>query len=117
MQRLPSLLTHTCMLVRIKENSLVAKLAAAKLKADQVAIVFGSTIHLHNTSQAEFLKDKEWLCHELKHVEQYRQHGFAGFLIRYLIDWIRNGYYNNRFEKEARENESDISLIERVKII
>lgn len=117
MQLLLALLSHICMLVRIKENSWLAKLAAAKLKADQTAIVFGSTIHLYNTSRAEFLKDKGWLCHELKHVEQYRQHGFAGFLIKYLIEWIRNGYYNNRFEKEARENESDLALLERVKII
>ena len=110
MQLLSSLLIHTYMLVRIKENSWLAKLAAAKLKADQVAIVFGNTIYLHNTSRAELLNDKEWLCHELKHAEQYRQHGFAGFLIRYLIEWIRNGYYNNRFEKEARENEKKSGL-------
>jgi hypothetical protein len=105
------------MKVRIKENSLVAKIAAVKMRADKVAIVFGSTIHLHNTKRNEFLEDKEWVCHELKHVEQYRQHGFAGFLIKYLIDWMKNGYYNNRFEKEARENESDKTLLEKVSII
>lgn len=101
---------HSCMKVFIRENSWLAKLAAAKLNADQAAIVFGSTIHLHNTSRAEFLSDKEWLCHELKHVEQYQQHGFAAFLVQYLFEWMKNGYYNNRFEKEARENEKKIDM-------
>ena len=105
------------MKVRIKENSAVARLAAAKLKAVKVAIVFGNTIHLHNTTREEFLHDKEWVCHELKHVLQYRQHGFAGFLYKYMASWIRNGYYNNRFEKEARAAEHDGELINGVQFI
>ncbi len=100
------------MQVRIKENSLVAKIAAVKMKADKVAIVFGSTIHLHNTSRNEFLSNKEWVCHELRHVEQYKQNGFVGFISQYLFDWMKNGYYNNKFEIEARENEKSDSLIE-----
>jgi hypothetical protein len=32
------------------------------------------------------------LAHELKHVEQYRQRGHAGFLLRYFIDKARNGF-------------------------
>lgn len=99
------------MKVIIRENSWLAKLAAIKLKANQAAIVFGNTIHLHNTSRAEFLSNKEWLAHELKHVEQYQQHGFAGFLFKYLLEWVRKGYYNNRFEKEARENEKNVSSL------
>ncbi len=73
------------MKVRIKENSWVAKMAAAKMKADKVAIVVGKTIHLHNTSKQEFLSDRYWVCHELKHVEQYRQNGFVGFITKYLF--------------------------------
>lgn len=105
------------MKVRVKENSWVAKLAAAKMKADKVAIVFGSTIHLHNTSHEEFLNDTDWVCHELKHVEQYRQNGFTGFLVKYLFYWMKNGYYNNRFEVEARASEKNISLIENAQFI
>ena len=71
------------MKVRIKENSWVAKMAAAKMKTDKVAIVFGSTIHLHNTSRSEFLHDNDWVCHELKHVQQYQQNGFTSFLIQW----------------------------------
>lgn len=102
------------MKVRIKENSWIAKVAAAKMKADKLAIVFGNTIHLYNTSSTEFLQDRRWVCHELKHVEQYMKNGFAGFLFKYLTDWARNGYYNNKFEKEARASETDESLLQDV---
>ena len=102
------------MKVRIKENSWVAKIAAAKLKADKVAIVFGSTIHLHKSTREEFLNDPGWVCHELKHVEQYKQNGFIGFIAKYFFDWIRNGYYNNKFEVEARENEGNPDLMKKV---
>lgn len=109
--------SHTCMKVRIKENSWMAKIAAAKMEASKVAIVFGSTIHLHNTSKEDFMSDKQWLCHELKHVQQYQQHGFAGFIAKYLFEWIKKGYYNNRFEVEARKSEKQISLIEEARIV
>lgn len=105
------------MQVRIKENSWVAKIAAAKMKADKVAIVFGSTIHLHNTSRHEFLCNKEWVCHELKHVEQYQQKGFVGFICQYLFDWAKNGYFNNKFEIEARESENEDRLLQKVHFI
>ncbi len=87
------------------------------MKADKAAIVFGSTIHLYNTSRSAFLSNSEWVCHELKHVEQYKQNGFAGFLAKYLFDWMKNGYYNNKFEVKARESERDDSLMKRMEII
>lgn len=105
------------MKVRIKENSWVAKLAAARMKADKVAIVFGHTVHLHNTSREEFLCDGRWVCHELKHVEQYRRNGFTGFLVKYLAEWMKKGYYNNRFEVEARESEEDEELMKGIEFI
>jgi Domain of unknown function (DUF4157) len=98
------------MQVKIKENSWLAKMAAAKMKAGKIAIVFGNTIHLHNTTAPEFLQDKEWVNHEIKHVEQYKQHGFAGFICKYLIEWVKKGYHNNRFEVEARESEANEGL-------
>ena len=102
------------MQVRIKENSWIARVAAKKMRADKVAIVFGKTIYLHNTSRSAFLQDSDWVCHELKHVEQYLQNGFAGFLIKYIMEWMKKGYYNNRFEVEARASEKDIFLLERI---
>jgi len=92
-------------------------MAAAKLKSGKVAIVFGSTIHLHKCNREEFLNDTSWVCHELKHVEQYKQNGFIGFIAKYLFDWVKNGYYNNKFEVEARKSEEDRELLEKTKFI
>jgi hypothetical protein len=85
----------------------VAKIAAWKLKASSVAIVFGSTIHLWNSSKEDFLKNERWLKHELCHIRQYKQHGYFGFIIKYLIESLKKGYYNNRFEVEARKAEEE----------
>ena len=103
-------------MVRIKENSWLAKIAAAKMKSAKVAIVFGNTIHLHNTSKEDFLKDTDWVCHELQHVAQYKQHGSVGFVFKYVFDWMKNGYYKNRFEIEARNNEKNLELLKKYKI-
>lgn len=70
-------------------------------------MVIGNTIHLHNTSAAEFLKDDRWLKHELAHIEQYKKHGVVKFLALYLWYSIKYGYYNNPFEVEAREKEKE----------
>lgn len=89
----------------IKENSWLASIAAKKLQAASVAMVLGKTIHLHNTSKDAFLQNIKWVKHELCHVEQYRQHGYVGFIAKYLWESIRKGYYNNKFEEEARAAE------------
>ncbi len=90
----------------IKENSWIAKLAAKKLGTDNVAIVIGKTIHLHNTSKQNFLQDKKWVKHELCHVRQFEQYGFVNFTARYLWESLKNGYYNNKYEAEARKAEN-----------
>ena len=90
---------------KIKENSYLARLAAWKLQSKRAAIVFGSTIHLHNISREQFLADGRLMRHELCHVKQYHEHGFLAFLFKYLVESIRHGYFNNRFEKEARAAE------------
>jgi hypothetical protein len=87
---------------RVKENSWIARMAALRLNVNKVAIVIGHTIHLHNTTQQDFLHNKKWLKHELCHVRQYQRYGIAGFIMRYLWESIRKGYRNNRFEAEAR---------------
>ena len=89
----------------IKENSWIAKLAAAKLKSKRVAIVIGKTIHLHNTSKQNFLKDERWVKHELCHVKQFHQNGYLLFILKYLWESIKHGYFNNRYEVEARKAE------------
>ena len=91
--------------IRIKENSLLALLAAKKLKAHKVAMVIGQTIYLHNTTREDFLKNERWVKHELAHVEQYKKHGVFKFLTLYTWYSMKYGYYNNPFEVEARAKE------------
>ena len=91
----------------IKENSWLAKIAAKKLHTPAVAMVIGRTIHLYNTTTSEFLKDTRWVKHELCHIRQYKQHGTIGFIVKYLWESLKKGYYNNRFEVEARAAENE----------
>jgi len=91
----------------IKENSPWAKIAAKKMKSRSVAMVLGKTIHLHNISKQDFLDDERLVKHELCHVRQYQKHGYVGFLIKYLWESYRKGYYNNKFEIEARKAEEE----------
>lgn len=89
----------------IKENSWLARVAARKLGAPRVAMVIGSTIHLHNASKDFFLSHERWVKHELAHVAQFRRYGVFRFIALYLWESMRKGYYHNRFEVEAREAE------------
>jgi hypothetical protein len=89
----------------IQENSKIAWIAAKKLGSRKIAIVFGKTIYLHNTTREEFLSNSRWVRHELVHVRQYEQYGTLRFLLLYLLESIKKGYYNNRFEVEARSSE------------
>ena len=90
---------------RIKEQSWIAGIAAWKLSSKRVAIVVGRTIHLHNTSKAEFLRNPRWVKHELCHIEQFKRYGFFRFIVMYLWESMRKGYYKNKYEVEAREAE------------
>ena len=89
----------------IKENSFFAKIAAKKLGADVLAMVLGKTIHLHGTTKAHFLADEKWVKHELCHIKQYKENGTVLFLTKYLWESIKHGYYNNKYEAEARAAE------------
>lgn len=93
--------------IRIKENSILAKIAAKILRTRNMAVVLGKTIHLHNASSEQFRSDRKWLAHELCHIRQFEKYGFWNFLLRYLFESIRNGYRNNRYEAEARNAENN----------
>ena len=95
--------------VRIKEDSLLARLAAYRLQTKRCAIVINKTIYLHNTTREEFTDNRKWLLHELKHVEQYQRYGVLRFFLLYLYETIKKGYRNNRFEVEAREAEDNMN--------
>ncbi|MEO9144141.1 MAG: DUF4157 domain-containing protein [Ginsengibacter sp.] len=89
----------------IKENSWIAKLAAKKLQSGNVAIVIGKTIHLYHVSKEDFLKDHKWVKHEMCHIHQFERNGFFTFIIKYTWESIKHGYYNNKYEVEARDAE------------
>ncbi|ANH84139.1 DUF4157 domain-containing protein [Niabella ginsenosidivorans] len=101
---------------RIKENSFLARLAAGKLKSKTVAMVIGRTVHLYGATKAEFLANKSWMRHELKHVEQYQQYGVLKFLYKYLVQTAKYGYYNCPIEKEARAAENDPFILARFQL-
>lgn len=95
------------MMLNIKENSWVAKLAAKKLKTKNVAIVIGSTIHLYNVTKLQFLQDKKWVKHEVCHLKQFQKHGYFTFILKYLWESMRHGYHQNKYEEEARRAEEE----------
>lgn len=77
-------------------------MAARQLKCKTVAAVFGRTIHLWNVSREDFLQRRPWVVHEVEHVRQFERYGHVRFAALYLLEYTRRGYYNNRFEVEAR---------------
>lgn len=49
-------------------------------------------------------KNETWMePHEDIHWKQYQSRGLFRFYIEYFRDYKKNGYFNNSFEKEARE--------------
>lgn len=102
--------------VRIRENALIAKLAARRLGTARVAIVIGKTIYLHNTSATELTSNMRWLLHELKHVAQYQQYGYITFMGLYFIEYLKKGYYANKYEVAARAAENDLTLLSHYEI-
>ncbi len=85
-------------------NSPLARIARLVLGgAPRVAMVLGQTVHLSGATREEFLADAEWVAHEEVHLRQVRDLGLARFLYEYLLESARVGYYQNKFEVEARE--------------
>ena len=86
-------------------------MAARKLRVKSVAIVIGNTIHLCNATKGELINNKCWLKHELCHIRQFKQHGYFLFTIKYLYESIKVGYYNNKYEIEARAVENEPTAV------
>ena len=91
--------------VNIREDSWIARIAAKKLKSSTAAIVIGNTIYLHNTTKTDFLLNERWVKHELCHIAQFRQYGTFNFIVMYLWESLKNGYFKNKFEEAARKAE------------
>lgn len=101
--------------VRIKENSWLAKMAARQLKTQKVAMVLGKTIHLYEASKEEFLNNKKWVRHEVAHVKQFEKLGYIRFIFFYLIETFSKGYEHNSFEVDARNKERDVNITQGIK--
>ncbi|AWM33788.1 DUF4157 domain-containing protein [Hymenobacter nivis] len=95
-------------------HSPLARIARLVLGGNaRVAMVIGGTVHLSGATRAEFLADAEWVAHERVHLRQYREQGLLPFLYRYLVESARVGYYNNKYEVEAREEARRVVLAQR----
>ncbi|MEP6948847.1 MAG: DUF4157 domain-containing protein [Ginsengibacter sp.] len=93
--------------LRIKEQSWIAKLAAKKLRSKSVAIVIGNSIHIYNVTKQEFLQNERWVKHEMCHLRQFQKHGYFNFIVKYLWESMKHGYYQNKYEEEARRAEEE----------
>ena len=92
-------------MMKVVADSLIARVACWKLGVNRVAIVIGDVVYLYGVSAASFLADSRWVKHEECHLAQFKQYGFVRFVFMYLWEWLRHGYYNNKYEVEARKAE------------
>ncbi len=97
--------------VYVKEKSFRARIALFKMGKGSVAMVMRRTIYIYGVNKEKFLENEDWLCHELQHVKQYEREGTVKFLCKYIWYWMRYGYYNMPYEKEARANEKNRALL------
>ena len=81
--------------VRVIEHSLFARLhlgAVATTRRDRIYL---------SGSAADFFADPAFLLHEYCHVlQQWQPHRLS--VPRYLIECLRRGYWNNRYEEIGR---------------
>ena len=59
-----------------------------------------NTIYLRGTAD-DFFADHELMLHEYYHVLRQWNRGRMS-LWAYLVEWVRHGYWMNRFERQAR---------------
>jgi hypothetical protein len=69
-----------------------------------IATTRPNRIYLRGTIE-EFARDPALVLHEYFHVvHQWRPRRLTRW--RYVLEWLKRGYFNNRFEVEAREFEA-----------
>jgi hypothetical protein len=86
--------------VRVVEHSLLTR-----LHGRAIATTRRRRIYLRG-SAAEFFEDPVLMLHEYCHVLLQWEPG-ALTTLRYLVEWLRRGYWNNCFEVEARAFAAD----------
>ncbi len=86
--------------VKIYEHSWFARLHGGAL-----ATTRRNRIYLRHSAE-HFFARPDFVLHEFCHVVQQWQTGQLT-VRRYLLEWFRRGYWDNRFEIEAREFADD----------
>jgi Domain of unknown function (DUF4157) len=86
--------------VRVIEHSWIAK---AHLRA--TATTRRRRIYLRGSAE-DFFENPSLMLHEYCHVFKQWEPGLLT-TARYILEWLRRGYWDNRFEIEAREFASD----------
>lgn len=81
--------------VRVIEHSLYAR-----LHPRAIATTRRRRIYLRGSAQ-DFFDDPWLMLHEYHHVLKQWESGDLT-IVRYCLEWLRHGYWHNRFEVEAR---------------
>ncbi len=89
--------------VIVKTDSFLARIACRWMKNNAVAMVMGKTIHVYGARPMDLLSNMDWLLHEIVHIRQFEENGYIRFIGLYLLEWMKHGYHNNRYEIEARD--------------
>ena len=84
-------------------NSKFAWLLGKINKALPYAITTSQYCSRYSCDKATVDSDPRWRIHEDTHKQQYADLGWFNFVYQYLLDSIKNGYTNNKFEVAARE--------------
>jgi len=83
--------------LRYRRGGLPLRVGGWALGRDTVsAIALGRTIFLASETRLR----PELLLHEFRHVEQFSER--RSFPLRYIWESLRRGYYDNRYEADAR---------------
>jgi hypothetical protein len=84
----------------VDEVEIVERSWYARLHAGARATTRRNRILLRGTAE-EFFADPELVLHEYFHVLRQWNRGRLS-IARYLAEWLRRGYWHNRFEHQAR---------------
>ncbi|UAY55198.1 DUF4157 domain-containing protein [Arachidicoccus terrestris] len=98
--------------VRIRQNALLAKIACKCIRQKDVALTVYKTIYLSHSTPGGFLANERWVAHELAHVRQFMTYGYIRFLVMYLAESLRKGYFQNKWEAEARAQEEKTDILQ-----
>jgi hypothetical protein len=88
--------------VTVREGRLIPAIGGwlARMGQPAAAVTLRRTIIVHPGATLT----RRLLLHELEHVRQWREDPL--FPLRYTTETLRNGYWNNRYEQQAREAET-----------